>query len=277
MIRFFLRLWENFKEYIILVVLLTFSLLTISFNKTPEIRNLKALAFGSFASITSIVSDVTNIAKIKSENKRLRETNAELMLQVNRLREYGIQNLELKNLLVLKDSTKYPLIPAMVVSKTLTTSQSTITLNAGKNDGVKPGMPVINDRGLIGIVYDISDDFCIVRTLINIDIKITVKDERSRIDGILKWNGDNLVIINIPKTYDVKRGDRIITSDISSIVPVPLPVGVVTDLTKVSTGIFNEVKVQPFVDFNKVENVFVIGIVESEERNNLELNFYNRK
>lgn len=277
MIRFFLRLWENFKEYIILVVLLTFSLVTISFNKTPEIRNLKALAFGSFASITSIVSDVTNIAKIKSENKRLRETNAELMLQVNRLREYGIQNLELKNLLVLKDSTKYPLIPAMVVSKTLTTSQSTITLNAGKNDGVKPGMPVINDRGLIGIVYDISDNFCIVRTLINIDIKITVKDERSRIDGILKWNGDNLVIINIPKTYDVKRGDRIITSDISSIVPVPLPVGVVTDLTKVSTGIFNEVKVQPFVDFNKVENVFVIGIVESEERNNLELNFYNRK
>ena len=203
--------------------------------------------------------------------------NAELMLQVNRLREYGIQNMELKNLLALKNATKYPLIPGTVVSKTVTTSQSTITLNVGKNDGVKPGMPVITDQGLVGIVYDTSDDFCIVRTLINIDIKIAVKDERSRIDGIMKWNGDNLVIINVPKTYDVKEGDRIITSEISSIVPVPIPVGVVTGLTNVSSGIFNEAKVQPFVDFNRVENVFVIGIVESVEKNNLELNFYNRK
>ena len=277
MIRFLLGLWYNFKEYIILVVLIILSLLTISLNKTPEVKNLKALAFGSFAAVTSVVSDVTNIAKIKSENKKLLRINAELMLQVNRLREYGIQNMELKNLLELKDATKYPLIPGTVVSKTLTTSQSTITLNVGKNDGVKPGMPVITDQGLVGIVYDTSDDFCIVRTLINIDVKITVKDERSRIDGIMKWNGDNLVIINVPKTFDVKPGDRIITSEISSIVPVPLPIGVVTDLTNVSTGIFNEAKVQPFVDFNKVENVFVLGIVESVEKNNMELNFYNRK
>ena len=277
MVRFFLRIWDDFKEYIILVVLIILSLLTISLNKTPEVKNLKTLAFGSFAAVTSVVSDVTNIAKIKSENKRLLRINAELMLQVNRLREYGIQNMELKNLLALKNATKYPLIPGTVVSKTVTTSQSTITLNVGKNDGVKPGMPVITDQGLVGIVYDTSDDFCIVRTLINIDIKIAVKDERSRIDGIMKWNGDNLVIINVPKTYNVKEGDRIITSEISSIVPVPLPVGVVTGLTNVSSGIFNEAKVQPFVDFNRVENVFVIGIVESVEKNNLELNFYNRK
>ena len=277
MVRFFLRIWDDFKEYIILVVLIILSLLTISLNKTPEVKNLKTLAFGSFAAVTSVVSDVTNIAKIKGENKRLLRVNAELMLQVNRLREYGIENMELKNLLALKNATKYPLIPGTVVSKTVTTSQSTITLNVGKNDGVKPGMPVITDQGLVGIVYDTSDDFCIVRTLINIDIKIAVKDERSRIDGIMKWNGDNLVIINVPKTYDVKEGDRIITSEISSIVPVPLPVGVVTGLTNVSSGIFNEAKVQPFVDFNRVENVFVVGIVESVEKNNLELNFYNRK
>jgi rod shape-determining protein MreC len=277
MIRFFLKLWDDFKEYIILVVLLIFSLFTISLNKTPEIKNLKALAFGSFAAVTSVVADITNIAKIKSENKRLLRTNAELMLEINRLRQYGIQNIELKNLLGLKESTKYPLIPGVVVSKTLTTSQSAITLNVGKNDGIRSGMPVINDQGFVGIVYDTSDDFCIVRTLINIDIKVTVKDERSRIDGIMKWNGDDLVIVDVPKTYDVKTGDRIITSEISSIVPIPLPVGVVSGITNVSTGIFNEAKVQPFVDFNKVENVFVIGIVESVQKNKLELNFYNRK
>ncbi|HKI77047.1 MAG TPA: rod shape-determining protein MreC [Ignavibacteriaceae bacterium] len=277
MVRFFLRIWENFKEYIILVILLITSLFTISFNKSPAVRNVRATAFGSFAVVTSLVSDLTSIAKIKSENRRLREINAELMMQVNRLREFGIQNAELKNLLVLKDSSGYPLIPASVVSKSISASQSTITLNAGKNEGVRPGMPVINDLGLIGIVFNTSDDFSIVRTLKNIDVKIAVKDERTRIDGIMKWNGDELVIINVPKTYDVQPGDRIITSEISSIIPVPLPVGIATGITKVSTGIFNEVRVRPFVDFNRVEHVFILKLVESVEKNNLELNFYNRK
>ena len=277
MTRFFLRIWANFKEYIVLVILLITSLYTLSINKSPAVKNVRALAFGTFAAFTSVVSDLTNIAKIKSENEKLREINAELMLQVNRLREYGIQNDELKSLLALKDTANFPLQSATVVSKSLNVSQSTITINVGSRNGIKPGMPVINDLGLIGIVYDISDDYSIVRTLKNIDLKITVKDERSRIDGIMKWNGDELVIIDVPKTYDVQPGDRIITSEISSIVPVPLPVGIAVGLTKVSTGIFNEVKVKPFVDFNRVEHVFVLKLVESLQKNKLELNFYNRK
>ena len=277
MIRFFLSIWENFKEYIILVVLLVTSLFTLSLNKTPEVKNVRSIAFGSFAVVTSIVSDITNVAKIKGENERLRQINADLMLQINKLREFGIQNSELKSLLNLKDTTNLPLIAASIVSKSVTRSLSTIILNVGKKDGILAGMPVVNDLGLIGIVYDISDEYSIVRTLKNIDIKIAVKDERSRIDGIMKWNGDNLVIINVPKTFDVKPGDRIITSDISSIVPIPLPVGIAKGLTNLSTGIFNEVTVIPFVDFSRVEHVFVIKLIESVEKNNLELNFYKRQ
>ena len=276
MFRFFTRVWFGFKEYIVLVVLVIVSFVVLSLNQKPEVKNVRAIAFGSFAAVTSVVSDLLNIANIKSENRQLREVNAELMLQVNRLREYGIQNEELRNLLKLKDTLKYPLIPANIVSKSFSKIQGTITINAGLKDGVKPGMPVINDEGLIGVVYNSSDDYSIARTLKNFDLKITVKDQRSRIDGIMKWNGENLVIINVPKTYDVEPGDRIITSDISSIIPVPLPVGVVTGLSNIKTGIFNEVKVKPFVDFLRVENVFVLGIVESKQIKNLEMNFYKR-
>ena len=276
MFRFFTRLWFGFKEYIVLVILVIVSFVTLSVNQKPEVKNVRALAFGSFAAATSIVSDLINIAKIKSENNQLREVNAELMLQVNRLREYGIQNEELRNMLNFKDTLNCPLIPAAIVSKSFSKIQGTITINAGTKNGVKPGMPVINDQGLIGIVYNASGDYSIARTLKNFDLKVTVKDQRSRIDGIMKWNGENLVIINVPKTYDVEPGDRIITSDISSIVPVPLPVGVVTGLSDIKTGIFNEVKVKPFVDFLRVENVFVLGIVESRQIKNLEMNFYKR-
>ena len=273
----FLELWENFKEYIVLVVLIITSLLALTFNENIAVQKVRAAAFGSFASVTSVVSDLISIAKIKSENSHLSEVNAELMLQVNMLRQYGIENRALKELLNFKDSSDYPLIPAIIVSKSLTNTQTTFTLNVGSKSAVRRGMPVINDEGLVGIIHSVSEDFSIVRTLKNQELKLTVKDERSRIDAVMKWNGENLVMINVPKTHDVEPGDRIITSELSSIVPVPIPVGVVLKLTDVERGIFNEVKVKPFVDFMRIQHVFVLGIVESRQKNNLELNFYNRE
>ena len=277
MFRFFWNIWENFKEYFILGFLLIIGLFLLSFNQKPGVKSVRAVAFGTFASISSMVTDVISVSQIKSENSRLKEKNAELMLQMNKLREFGIVNEELKGLIKMKDTVKYPLIPAKIVSKSFSTSQNTITLLGGNSNGIKPVMPVVNDQGLLGIIYSTSDDFAIARTLRNRDLKITVKDERSRIDGIMKWNGEDLVMVDVPKTFDIKPGDRIITSELSSLISVPVPVGIVMELNKVDIGIFNEVRVKPFVNFSKAENVFVIGIVESKQKNQLELNFFNRK
>jgi len=277
MIRFFVSLWENFKEYIVLVVLLIVSLILLSQNSSQGIQKVRSIAFGTFATVTSVFTDVFNISNLKNENENLRRTNAEMMLHLSRLREYAIVNEDLKGLLALKDSSTFPLISATIVSKSLTKSQGTITLNAGNNQSVKVGMPVITDKGIVGIIYSIADNYSIARTLTNVDLKVTVKSERTRENAVLKWNGEWLVMINVPKTFDLKKGDRIVTSEISSIIPFPLPVGLVYEIGNVEKGIFNEVKVQPFVDFQKIENVFILGIVKSKEIDDIEFNLLNRQ
>jgi len=277
MLRSLFNIWENFKEYIVLVVLVIVSLVTISLNQKPAAKKFKSMAFGSFSTFTSLVTDVFDLASVKSDNEKLRKQNADLLLQISELRKYGIENSELKRLLSLRDSSKFPLIPAAIVSKSLSRSQSTFTLNVGKNNGLRPGMPVINDQGLVGVVNSISDNFAIVQTLKNVDLKLTVKDERSGVEGIMKWNGSELVMVDIPKTYDIQPGDRIVTSQLSSIVDMPVPIGMALGLSKVETGMFNEVKIKTYADFIKAEHVFVVAIVESKQKNGLELNFYNRK
>ncbi len=276
MLRFISRVWTSFKEYLILVLLLVISFISLSLNQNPAIKQVRAIAFGSFAASTAVLSDLFNIAKVKSENERLREINAELMLQVNKLREYGVVNENLRKMIGLRDTAKYPLIPALTVSKSLTIAQGTITLNAGSDDGVKPGMPVINEKGLVGVIYATSNNYSIARTLRNFELKLVVKNERSRVDGILKWNGEDLVIVNVPKTYDIEPGDRVICSELSSIVSLPIPVGVVVGLQDVQTGIFNSVKIKSYADFSRIENVFVVGVIESKQKNDLELNFFKR-
>jgi rod shape-determining protein MreC len=180
-------------------------------------------------------------------------------------------------MLGLKDTTSLPFFPATIVSKSLSVTQNTITINVGQKDGIKPGMPVISYRGFVGIIQSCSESFSIARTLKNVDLKFTVKNEKNRLNGILKWDGEKLMIVDVPRTYDFDVGDRIITSEVSSIIPVPIPVGLVSKIEEDKTGLLNLIQVTPFEEVLSVENVFILLMVENAEKNNLELNFYNRQ
>ena len=277
MFRFFSKVWSEFKKYIVLVITVLLSLVILTQNHNPKVQKVRAIAFGSFASVSSIISNLFSTKSLKRENKELRETNAKLMLRLSKLREFGITNDELRSLVHFRDTTSFPLIPASIVSKSLSYTQNSITLNVGAKDSVLAGMPVINDEGLIGIVQSTSEDFSIAKTLHNVDLKLTVMDERSRINGILKWTGEDLIIMNIPNTYDIKVGDRIVTSDISSIIPLPVPVGIIEEFKPSETGVFSFVKVKPFVNLTTIDNLFILAIVKSKQVEDLELNFYRQK
>ena len=277
MLKLLSYVWENFREYLVLILLVILSLSLLTQNNNPQVQKVRAVAFGSFASVTSVFYDLFNLTNIQQENDILRRTNAELMIQLSKLREKGILNAELKGLLGMKDTSALPLIPVSIVSKSLSSTQNTITIDAGSINGIKPGMPVLSYKGLVGIIQSTSNDFSIARTLKNVDLKLTVKNERSRINGIMKWDGEKLIIIDVPKTYDFEVGDRIATSELSSIIPVPIPVGVVAKIEQAQTGILNLIQVTPFEEVLGVENVFVLQIVESDQKNKLELNFYNRQ
>jgi rod shape-determining protein MreC len=277
MFKLFSYVWNQFREYLVFVLLVIISLSLLTQNDNPQVQKVRAIAFGSFASVTSVFYDLLNITQLKKENLALRKLNAELMLQLSVLREEGILNSELKGMLGLKDSTSLPLIPASIVSKSLSVTQNTITINAGSRVGIKPGMTVLSYRGLVGIAQSCSDNFSIIRTIKNVDLKLTVKNEKNRLSGIMKWDGEKLMIVDVPRTFDFDVGDRIITSEISSVVPVPIPVGIVSRIEEDNTGLLNIIHIKPFEEVLSVENVFVLRIVENFEKNNLELNFYNRQ
>lgn len=271
------RIWYGYKEYIILVVLLLFSLMLISFSQKPAIRKVKTVSFGAFAFLTSGVSAVLEPFQTGFEVQRLREANARLMLQVNRLRENSFQNEELRGMLGFKDTSNLPLISASIVSKFVSTSQGNFIINIGEKEGIRSGMPVINHQGLIGTVYTVGPDFSIVRTLRNTELKVAVRNQRSRFDGVLEWNGSELIIKNIPKTFDMEVGDRIVTSDFSTKFPPSIPVGIVTGGNRNKAGMFNDISVKSFVDFVKIDNAFVVTIIPSKQINQLELNLVRDK
>jgi rod shape-determining protein MreC len=273
MSKLFVHFWQNFKEYFVFVSLIVLSLYLITLDSSPKIQKLRAVIFGSYASLSSIFTELFDFRNLKSENDNLRKTNAELMLQLSKLRQDILLITELKNSLALKDTFKYSLISSRIVSRQVNNHQESFILDCGKKDGVEIGMPVISDKGLVGIVFSVSNNFSLIRTLRNSDLSLTIKSERTGEQGILKWKENNLRIINVPKTYQIKKGDRIVVSEISSIVPIVFPVGVAYSIENIEKGIFNEIIVHPFIDFDKLKYVFVVPVVASKEIKDLELNF----
>jgi rod shape-determining protein MreC len=93
----------------------------------------------------------------------------------------------------------------------------------------------------------------------------------------MKWDGEKLMMVDVPKAYDFDVGDRIVTSEMSSIIPIPIPVGIVSKIDEEQTGLLNLIEINPFEEVLTVEHVFIIMLIENDEKNNLELNFYNKK
>jgi rod shape-determining protein MreC len=266
------RFIYEFKEYIVLIILLIISLLLLSLNEHSAIRGVKRISFGSFALLTSTFDNL--LSYDNTANAELRKRNAELMLQLNKYRRYKNENEKLKSLLEFRDTTSYPLESARVISRLLSVSEGNLILNTGKKDSVFKGMPVINDRGLVGLVTDATQDFSLVRLLLNSNFKVSVKDQRSGVDGILAWNGRKLIMKNVPTTYDLEVGDRVITSDYSTIIPPAIPVGLITKKETTVTGMLSDIVVTPFVDFSSIQYAFVLKLVPSKQVDSLELNLF---
>lgn len=274
MIGYIKKFLQNFREYIVLIILLIISLITISLNNSESVKTFRTVSFGYYAFINSIPTWISEIFNNNSEMEELRQHNAELMLQVNLLREYGMENFQLKEMLAFEDSTNFSLQPSKIISKFTTGTEGYYVLNKGVSDSILVGMPVISEKGLVGIITEVSEDFCVLRILINSKSKITVRNQRSGIDGIMAWDGTNLIIKNIPTTFDFKEGDRIVTSSFSVVAPPSIPVGIVSSKKKTAAGLLSNILMKPFVDFNSLKNVFILKIVPSRQIDNLELNLF---
>lgn len=260
------------REYIVLVVLLLISLVLLPQNESQEVKKIKSYAFASFAIITNISSSIGDLFDNSNALDEQRKINAELMLQLNSVRDHALENDNLKELLEFKAQSTSQLIPTTIIAKNISNIQGSYIINSGWGDDVLKSMPVITNEGLIGIVVEVEENFSVVRTLYNTSLKIAGTIQRSNIDGILYWDGQNLIMHNIPTTADIDKGDRVVTSTLSSILPPSIPIGLVVKKESNVSGILSNIIIDPFVDVLAAKNVFVLKEIRSKQIDELELN-----
>jgi rod shape-determining protein MreC len=269
----FQRLYDilyEFREYAILALLIVVSFILIAMNDNPQVKQIRAISTVLFGSMQETLSFIPSYFGLKAENDLLHHFNIELADEAQRLREAKLENLRLRQMLGLKLQSSYPLMAARVINKNLTLLRNTITINIGSQDSVQQYMPVVTDGGIVGIVTTVTKHYSVVNILLNTDFRASGKVQRSRVDGIVLWDGKTLALKNVPKMRDVKVGDVLVTSEYSNVFPSDIRIGLVSDVREQPGSLFKTITIEPGVDFVKLETVFVMAYVPDKERVELE-------
>jgi len=197
------------------------------------------------------------VAALTEENTRLQSEQFEL----ERLRE--LYDLDL-------NYQQYEKIGARVIAKDSGDWFQVFRINKGSADGVRVDANVIAGGGLVGVVTDVGANYATVRSII---------DDMSRVSGMAQQSGDNCIvsgdltlfsegrlrITGITKDGDVKDGDRIVTSNISSRYVPGLLVGYAADISTDPSRLTKSGYLIPAAQFNSLQEVLVIMELKSDQ------------
>ncbi len=247
------------KEYLTLLAALIFSISLIFSNEGRQIQAIKTLTLDGYGVILEKISILKRLNAIYEENEWLRQKNAELMLESSRLKEAGIENLRLRQMLEFKSDSQLELVPAKVIGKGSNGFINSIILDAGLDDDLKKNMAVVTAQGLVGKLFNVGERHSTSQLLLDRNFRVGAMIQRSRATGIIKWqDGNQVIFAEVQKRSDVKLGDVVVTSGYSTIFPAGLKIGFVSHSTEKIQNMFMNISVHPVVDFSKLEEVFVI-------------------
>lgn len=179
------------------------------------------------------------------------------------------------------DSTKiellrlpeYQFVGARVVKATLHRANNLITINKGKADGVRPEMGVVCTKGVVGVVYLVSDHYSVVLPLLNLKSKTSCRIKGSVHFGTMEWQRgavDEAFVTGIPRHAKVSVGDIVETNGYSDIFPPGIPIGKICNIESSVDGMSYLLKVKLFTDFNSLQNVSIITNYAHSERRIIE-------
>ena len=155
------------------------------------------------------------------------------------------------------------MIEALVVSGESDNSTSVFTLNKGKVDGVRLGMPIIVGKGLVGSVCEVGNNWCRVRTIAEASASVGAYISRSGelgvIDGdiSLKDTG-NCYFKYLDADADIEVGDTVYTSGIGSVYPRDMLIGKVIKVETNSHLRTKEAVVELAVDLDEMKYVLIV-------------------
>lgn len=274
---------RNFGDLGVRLVLLTlaamlFLALQVSGNLQPLTSLMTTLtspaqlgATGITESVTNFWSSLLSLRTVQQEAAALGVRNLQLQAEVNTLQEVEKENEQLRAMLDFAQTRpRLELRGAQIVARVIGTESTnfldSILIDLGRDAGIKVGMPVVTDQGLVGRISAVNDATSTVLLLNDPSSSASALMGESRLNGVVRGSTSGQLIMDfIPQGPTFSTGEVVLTSGLGARFPKGIVIGQIESVETQANAVFQKAIVHPSVDFGSLELVLVITNFDPDE------------
>src|SRR5690554_1592401 len=163
--------------------------------------------------------------------------------------------------------------PATVINSSHTHTNNYFTINAGSTKGIERKMGVVSSDGIVGIVYDVSRNFAIVKSILTSDINISAYISGVNAHGIIKFEDNDprrVKLTGISNDIVIKKGSHVKARGSGGYFPQGEPIGIVEKLEPIEGKPMWDITVRLNQDMRKLRYVYIIKNIHQLELEELE-------
>ncbi len=213
-----------------------------------------------YLAISEILTMPRDTILLRQENQELKNQVSQLQSQVIQLQEQLGEAQVLYALLdFARERPENKYIAGSIIGKDPSPFLQYVIIDHGSDDGLKKGMPVVTEQGLVGQVAAVTAKAARVQLISDSGSVVNVRLKNAAIEAQLKGSisGENTLEM-IPQDAQLEIGDIVLTSGLGGTYPPGIVIGQVTQTRKVETDLFQTAVVQPIVNFAQLKAVLII-------------------
>ncbi len=259
------------------LVLLSVALLTVYFRESSDgpVHRLEATTMNVVAPLQSGTARliqpfrggwnwVTRLFSAQSQNRALRSEVQQLRSQLAQELVVQQQDAELKGIAKMAASPIFPkgarFAQARVIARSPTVWYSTVTIDAGSDQGVRVNDAVVNGQGLVGRVSAVTPAASEVTLITDQDSYVDAMAVPNLAQGLVAGSVTGDVTMQyVDRSEKVVAGQVVVTSGMqSSIFTRGIPIGQVSAVAQQDVELYQSISVTPYVDFHTLDLVMVV-------------------
>jgi rod shape-determining protein MreC len=255
--------WQkNFKQaaYIgVLVVPFLFLFFHPKDNKAAGFLDAVVRPVGLFQGPSFELKKLFFYRETYDEYQRLKKQNDVLKARLIAIRENEEAQGRYDKIQAFRSNQNYASMVANVIGRDPSNWNASLVIDKGKAEGVEPGQPVVSPLGVVGRILEVGKNTAKVILVSDPTFAVAAVVERSRENGLLTGTLQGALRLQyLTDTADVKVGDKLVTSRLSTAFPDGLLIGQITDIRAAVNAHTVECLVEPAVDLSELEEVIVI-------------------
>lgn len=229
----------------------------------------RSLTASATRSVERFYNYAYNYENLQAENTVLQEKIASMEESIRSADTLERENVRLRELLGLADEHgDYKFLSAYVISWDSTNWKSTFTINKGADNGLATGMCAVTEFGqVVGLITEIGPNWSTITTILDSSLEISASVSSTGYTGVVEGSyrtgaSGSLRLSYLPTDAVMKNGDQVVTTG-STLYPKDLILGYVADAGLDDTGVSKYAILDPAVDFDNLEQVFLITQYET--------------